>query len=168
MDYFFSSPFFSKFSWVKRRFTEAKLTTFFLSPFSSVSCDETCGWGRGWTHWPTEKKEGRSSNGSGLPNPLPWLRTAVYRHFSYILIKISVMFTSHSIKKKEAMSNPIKYTKFWFKLSFASKVYNYENMCNNWTILAKWKWIINDFLSLNILNKAWKGLGPLCWCIKCL
>ena len=47
------------------------------------------------------------------------------------------MFTSHSIKKKEAMSNPIKYTKFWFKLSFASKEYNNENMCNYWTILGK-------------------------------
>ena len=47
------------------------------------------------------------------------------------------MFSSHSIKKKEAMSTPIKYTKFWFKWSFASMVYNNENMCNNLTILAK-------------------------------
>ena len=39
--------------------------------------------------------------------------------------------------KKEAMSTLIKYTKFWFKLSFASMVYNNENMCNNWTIPAK-------------------------------
>ena len=65
------------------------------------------------------------------------IKTLFYRHFSYILIKISVMFTSHSIKKKEAMSTPIKYTTFWFKLSFASMVYNNENMRNNWTIPAK-------------------------------
>ena len=80
------------------------------------------------------------SNGGGLPHPPPMIKSCHLQAYFLYTYKDCCDVYYNSTKKKEAMSTPIKYPKFWFKLSFALMVYNNENMCNNWTILAKWKW----------------------------